>query len=191
MLTTPAGSIITMTERPISMNVTIQQDNQSHENGSNKWHYGSLNGQSTKAPIIPITYSNNATARDWKRCFVQSPSNLISEIKCQSYLAFDLNFAMTVDKAQGRTMDRIIIDLTLRPSGLKRQFEYPHIYVAFSRVRHPSHIRLLLHNGNTRHNLSYLEHLQTQEDIEAFYSGFHKTTGKWDDAIAHLKQKQI
>lgn len=54
---------------------------------------------------------------------------------------YDLGFSMTVHKAQGRTIYRVVIDLTDHPNSYGRM-EYAAIFVAMSRVEMSDHIRL-------------------------------------------------
>ena len=52
-------------------------------------------------------------------------------------------FAMTVDKAQGQTIERVIVALSKRKLGIT-DFQYVCLYVAMSRVKMGQHLRILL-----------------------------------------------
>ena len=58
---------------------------------------------------------------------------------------FDLAFSMTVHKAQGRTLGKVVLDLTSHPSH-KARFEFAALFVALSRVKNSASIRFLKHH---------------------------------------------
>ena len=55
---------------------------------------------------------------------------------------YELAFAMTVHKAQGRTIHRVVADLHAQACP-KASHEFAAVFVAMSRVRKASHLRLL------------------------------------------------
>ncbi len=79
--------------------------------------------------ILPLTTSMSDT--EWQK-FTFLTGNLISPVAqvhiCEPF-PFDLAFAMTVHKAQGRTIHRVIIDLTDHPFEICRM-KYAAIFVA-------------------------------------------------------------
>jgi hypothetical protein len=96
---------------------------------------------------------------------------------------YDLAFAMTVHKAQGRTIPRVVIDLTNRRSQYS-QMEFAAVFVALSRVRSADHIRLLVHNTFTAtQNHLYLTDLKPDYHVKAFYNGF-RGSRKWSPQLA-------
>ena len=65
-----------------------------------------------------------------------------------------LAFAMTINKSQGQTLDRVGLFI---PNGV---FGHGQLYVAFSRVRSSDHIRVFLSDSsNETANIVYAEML--------------------------------
>ena len=94
--------------------------------------------------------------------------------KNQTNFPYDLAFAMTVHKAQGRTIPRVIVDITQHPATISNM-EYAAIFVALSRVKHGNHLRLLepFNNVDTRASLyKWLTLLRPNNDIAPFLRGF-------------------
>ena len=96
---------------------------------------------------------------------------------------------MTVHKAQGRTIHRVVIDLTEHPLHINRM-KYASIFVALSRVKSKDHIRLLKHsNMSLKRSYEYIESLKPDENVVRFYDGFEHSeedggmTWSWKKAI--------
>ena len=138
--------------------------------------------------IIPLTVSISSSSKDWNTysfC-TGSPLSPISQVSVQEPFPFDLAFAMTVHKAQCRTIYRVVIDLTDHPFRICRM-EYAAIFVAMSRVAHKSHLRLLEPNTvQSRESLySYLEHLAPDPSIAPFLHGYgNGSSSQWDPSLA-------
>ena len=113
--------------------------------------------------VIPITTGMCSGGRGGKDSqFVYKTGDCLSPLAAAPIVVpfpFNLSFAMTVHKAQGRTIDRVVLDLTDHPSHCGRM-EFAAIFVALSRVCKGEHIRLL---GRTR------KHHCTPEVIVAPY----------------------
>ena len=108
----------------------------------------------------------------------------VSEVKVTPILAFDLAFAMTVHKAQGRTIKRVVLALDSR-SLHRNQLEYASIFVALSRVEEAKHIRLLEHKrgtpvGGRQRALGYIANLLPQKTINMYNAGFRDNNGHWN-----------
>ena len=105
----------------------------------------------------------------------------IGQVSIREPFPYDLAFAMTVHKAQGRTIHRVIIDLMSHPFKICR-LEYAAVFVAMSRVRRKDHLRLLEPDMFlSRYSLySYLEQLLPEKNITPFLHGYSNDTGPWD-----------
>ena len=91
---------------------------------------------------------------------------------------------MTIHKAQGRTISRVVIALTERPYH-NIQMEFASVFVSMSRVQCSDHIRLLPHVrgtllGNRTRALHYLTGLLPKKSINIFNAGFTKCNGRWN-----------
>jgi ATP-dependent exoDNAse (exonuclease V) alpha subunit len=69
-----------------------------------------------------------------------------------------LAFAMTINKSQGQTLRRVRVDLLMKPV-----LSHGQLYVAVSRVGHPSHITFSVPHGFLTLNVVYKEVLITNE----------------------------
>ena len=107
---------------------------------------------------------------------------------------FDLAFSMTVHKAQGRTIPRVVIALTDHPFTICRM-KYAAIFVAMSRVQQSSHLRLLEPTTvqSRRALYQYLADVSPNPHILPFLHGYEKDGAPWnpDLALAHGKSNQL
>ncbi len=124
--------------------------------------------------VIPIKKKASSKAEGYKALI--KPGRHYAESKVTTWPHFPMEpaFAITVHKAQGCTLKRIIIALS--PRGLSNaDMSYAQVYVGLSRVREKDHIRFLL-NGSTERekweSLSYLTKLSPDESIAFFFSGY-------------------
>ena len=127
--------------------------------------------------VVPITrgMAGGDNYRMYKYS-TRNPLDPVATAEVSPIFPFDLGFAMTVHKAQGRTIDRVVLDLTCFPTTCGRM-EFAAVFVAMSRVRSKEHIRLLKHRQvGFRHDAakaySYLSELRPDKYVMAFYHGF-------------------
>ena len=127
--------------------------------------------------VIPLTKSNGrGNANDYKNFYFKTGDPLaeIGSLEVKPSFIFDLGFSFTVHKAQGRTLPRVVIDLT-KHTIHKRTMEYAAIFVAMSRTKETDHIRLLHHPSHSFSDAySYLSDLKPKEAVTAFYNGFEQ-----------------
>ena len=93
--------------------------------------------------ILPITPSMTSS-EEWNR-FSFCTGNLfspIAQVSIQEQFPLELAFAMTVHKAQGCTIDHVVIDLTHHPQ-FACHMKHAATFVAMSRVHQKSHSHLL------------------------------------------------
>ena len=101
-----------------------------------------------------------------------------SRVELLSHFPLDMGFAITIHKAQGRTLRRVIIAISDRYKN-NLQMSYAALYVALSRVEYMDDIRLLVNGDNDDLVLAldYLNYLAPAPDIRSFFAGFQKNTG--------------
>ncbi|EJK76477.1 hypothetical protein THAOC_01757 [Thalassiosira oceanica] len=76
------------------------------------------------------------------------------------HFTLELGFAMTVHKAQGRTIRRLILSLSCHPRGTLR-LTWEALYVAMSRYAEgTTSLRILLKQGKDRKDLDYISDLK-------------------------------
>ena len=184
--TANAGDIITLSQRPLAVNVEIQMSHDiAPKHIRSILRKSSLRTTITYTPrkkkhttfLLPIwsypckTDKTPTTVRGGKG-FPPSKATL------KLHFPIEPAFAITVHKSEGRTIDRVIIALS--SSGAKGcNFTYAQVHVAFSRVRHQEHIRLLLTGNNEVEqwrSLLYLGKLRPKPSIAYFFNGFRRIT---------------
>ena len=115
----------------------------------------------------------------------------VAKVKVKAPFPFDLAFAMTVHKAQGRTILRVVLDLAEHPSFCVCRMVYAAIFVALSHVRNSDHIRLLEPSTTaSRTSLyEYLLELLPTPTIAPVLHGFPSSFATWnaERALAYVK----
>jgi hypothetical protein len=146
------------------------------------WHYGSLDGK-TESSIIPICHTTSGRADSWKKHTIRTSLGAPCKASMKDYLHVELAFASTVHKTQGKTLSTVVIALEERPSGMPA-LTYTHLFVALSRVRRASDIRILLKLPNDRSRLMYIAKLKPSVDNKAFFQGFSLSKDNWSATCA-------
>ena len=138
-----------------------------------------------RAIIIPLTTAMaKSTGESSSKYFTFCTKNMLSpiaKVHAQEPFPFDLAFAMTVHKAQGRTIKRVVVDLTHHPRCCCCM-KCAAIFVAMSRVAETDHIRLLEPDTiYQRESLySYLSSIQPQKHIRPFLHGYSEDGLPWN-----------
>lgn len=98
-------------------------------------------------------------------------------LKAKKIHGYELGFAITFHKIQGQTCDKLIVDLNKRPFQPKVSFDT--FYVAISRVRHSSDLRLLpLHHSDK--NLNHLLTLKAPKELNRWLAAYNPKNGMWE-----------
>jgi hypothetical protein len=114
-----------------------------------------------------------------------------SKVRITNFFPVQPSFAITIHKAQGRTIPKVIVAISER-QGNGCGLDYHSIYVAFSRVKHKNDIRLLLfQDDGTRESLTYLTKLKADPCNVAFVEGFDTNGGKFDSNRVLNKYKDL
>ena len=113
-----------------------------------------------------------------------------SKVFLSSIFPYDLGFAITVHKAQGRTLPKVILCLTYRPNHIN-QMTLNSIYVALSRVKFRSDIRILSHDSILiPEHFSYMTSMPLNTYIPSFLHGF-QNLDPWNGDAASLHLQKI
>ena len=98
--------------------------------------------------------------------------------------------AITIHKAQGRTIQKVILSLS-RWKIDNINPEYAALYVTMSSVRCKEDIRLFLHHGLSGkpdiEDLLFIDTLKPDKSINAFFEGYKFDKNKWNADIALQK----
>ena len=192
------GDIITLPNPPASINVKVHADGKDRSLFTD-FHreYFALKSLVEGSMVIPI---NQGTRKIITGVLVHGGADFHpSKVDIQHYFPLELAFAITVNKAQGRAIDNVIVALSKRPVEIANM-GMKEIYVALSRVRLKENIRLLLNGGNDlakEMTLEYLNFLTKDPTVDAFFAGFRDGTetnwkhAEWSEDVAYstfLKQ---
>lgn len=138
--------------------------------------------------VIPI--STKRHKRDqWKNTVIRGQHGRWRP--CRVYLKrhFPLmpGFAITIHKAQGMTLKKVILAVGSRPGQFN--LKYNSLYVAFSRVETADNIRLLLPIGSNWSELFYISKLQPDPAVASYFAGFRSNVdinnkNRWSAAMA-------
>jgi Viral (Superfamily 1) RNA helicase len=121
---------------------------------------------------IPFVKSRGNKKPKKYNFYNQSTIQPYPEVQIQDPFSFQLGFSMTVHKAQGRTIDKVVLDLHYKTNHLKR-LGFDVIFVALSRVRSRSSICLIKHTHTSfEEAYGYISRLKPASNVMAFYRGF-------------------
>ena len=192
----PPGSIITLENPPASVNVIIVQPTSQELNNMSARSKAIFNHQMqilralslfpsdpSQPIVVPITTASKTNGKTYT---IQGKTNsyAASRVFIKQMFNYEFAFAMTIHKAQGRTLRRVILALSCHPNHIQRM-TFASIYVAFSRVKNPDDIRLLFHSpgGYPNYNeLAYITELKPSKYTKAYYGGFINNRGIWNKA---------
>jgi hypothetical protein len=114
-----------------------------------------------------------------------------SKVRVSNFFPVEPGFAITIYKAQGRTISKVILAISER-QGNGCGLNYRSIYVACSRVKQKHDIRLLRFNDNgNRESLTYLTKLKADPCNLAFVEGFDTNGGQFDGNRVLNKYEQL
>ena len=189
LLNTPIGGTITLPAPPTAINVELYA-NMPHDDDSKRewnlmkrkeWQQGSLVDDGRV--IIPI---NKKTARyqlESVRAGALPFHYNASNVPIGDHFPIELGFCITIAKAQGRTLHRLILSLSEHPQPFLR-FKWEQVYTAISRVRAREYLTLLLYMGN-RNTLSYLSDLKKDVYTASYFAGFVPANSNGSGAVSY------
>jgi len=189
LLNTPIGGTITLPAPPTAINVELYA-NMPHDDDSKRewnlmkrkeWQHGSLVDDGRV--IIPI---NKKTARyqlESVRAGALPFHYNASNVPIGDHFPIELGFCITIAKAQGRTLHRLILSLSEHPQPFLR-FKWEQVYTAISRVRARECLTLLLYMGN-RNTLSYLSDLKKDVYTASYFAGFVPANSNGSGAVSY------
>ena len=197
----PSGSLITLDQPPLTVNVVLQGKTTSSDIIKHKLdgtfqmlRSCSIDTDSSGNPVIPIFQGSSAmNPLHYEKNLITSPKKITipgetglygpSSVTITQIFPFDLAFAMTVHKAQGRTLSSVVLCLSQRLNPL-HQMTRNAIYVALSRVKEKSDIRIL-HHGSIENpcNISYIFNQPLSPHIPSYLEGFQNNK-PWNGPLA-------
>ncbi len=183
MATVPPGGTITLDEPPVAVNIQIGSlhDAKTKLSLRKKAQLKLLQKHSIVKDdiVIPLLKGN---VRKHQAYTVHSSAG-IGRVQTRDIFAYESSFAMTIHKAQGRTIPSVVLALADRHNHTF-QMKYAAIYVALSRVKQSGDLRILFHdtdNDARDHSLKYITNLKHSVHVLNYYAGFRPPgLGIWD-----------
>lgn len=96
-------------------------------------------------------------------------------LKCYTH-SVTPTFAVTFHKAQGQTLDHVVLHLHKHPGRSLKGLQFQGLYVALSRVECGSNLRVVF---DDRHGLKHLYKLKRPKNFDLWINNYCKKTGKW------------
>ena len=190
------GDIITLVESPKFVNVAIHEDSlsagavdQLDQIVSDANFGGGYHPRDAGYIVIPLSLGGHK-GDDFHKIVVSGcPEGRFqsSKVSVRTPFKYDLGLTMTVNRAMGQTLPRIICAMSNHPTY---SMSYSHLYVVLSRVRRGSDIRLLLNGDNPfkkRESLFYIDDRKPDPCVVAFMEGFR--VGSLDVPLAEWHRK--
>ena len=102
------------------------------------------------------------------------------------HFPIELGFCITIPKAQGRTIHKLIASLSEHPCPFLR-FKWEQMYTLLSRITGADDLRLLLRMGD-RNTLNYISDLEKDPYTTYYFAGFPRESctevARWDPILA-------
>jgi len=196
----PYGHVLLLDHPPAAVNVVLHHKCTNSNSIKRKiaqidaqLHSCAVDLTSNGQPIVPIFPSSDSPSKYARLLTIKKkPFTIpgkpgmynVSKVTIHQTFPFTLGFAMTVHKAQGQTLPAVILCLSQRLNHIQ-QMTLNALYVAMSRVKHASDIRLLPHgNGSSAMNYEYITHLPHTPYIPSFFHGF-RDNQPWNGPLAY------
>ena len=173
------GDIIDLPYVPLSINVQLFVENNDEAENITKRKAWSTNRTLIKSDaVIPICQSgprHKAT-----KYLIEYAETSAARVLSTPYFAIDTAFAITSDKSEGRTMDKIILAIARSPTDNKkigRAFDMASFFVSLSRAKSSENIRILPCYGDysLQSQLHYLQKLKRHDMITNFLRSWKRT----------------
>ena len=172
------GEIITLDFPPSCVNVELYQD-KLKEDVKRKLHKVKIQTDDPELEgkiIIPLTPYRKAPNLKTMPTMITETCYQPARVSILPMFPLQLGAAVTVDKAQGRTIDKVVVCLSQKSNNIL-DMNRNSIFVALSRVQKRDDLRLLIHDKqNVRKELQYISQLETDQFYFDYLNGFEPST---------------
>ena len=176
--------VITLNRPPKAINVQLYENipgNNELCNAlyKNMWKENELPKLQKNKVVIPILATKNVQTNEnnnYNLCVPCSSTPQALKIKIRYCFDVELRFEMTVDKAQGSTLDYVLIYFP-PPSENNRNFlTYEKLFVAISRVKDRKFLKFICDDMN---ELKHFQKLKPRQDVIEFLHDTLTSYGNW------------
>jgi hypothetical protein len=191
------GEVITLTgsDVPYSVNVVPWPDDPIRQEDSNAYSIlRAVLPEGDDRPVqtvIPLTASCFAPKVDKNGTPIAGGIGYgPSKVYLRDRLPFELNFAMTFDKALGRTLAKVVLGLSHRAYSMSIDFHK--FFVVLSRTEGFDCMRFLAHEGSSIRDFEYLCNIKPDARILQLLEGYSGGQGStWDARLAIVKKNKM
>lgn len=184
------GTIISLEAPPLFVNVALVDEEKELKGRKRKRHPANPTIEAWKdltlvpgrvvVPLAPVRNKSNA----FEKTVVSGGITYApSRVEIKNRFPVEPAFSITVHKAQGQTLEKLIVALSHRAATFC-EMTYEGIYVSTSRIQETESMRLLLHR-NQQDSLTYLTTLRPNKAIKAFFAGFAESNTEWNANLAY------
>ena len=192
------GEIITLDFAPSYVNVELYQD-KFKEDVKHKLHSMKIQTDDPNLEgkiIIPLTSYRKPPNLKAMPTMITETCYQPARVSIVPMFPLQLGAAVTVDKAQGRTIDKVVVCLSQKSNKIM-DMNRNSIFVALSRVQKRDDLRLLIHDEqDKRKELQYISQLEIDQFYFDYLNGFETSTNiedpkKWSavKAITELSKR--
>jgi hypothetical protein len=183
----PPGSEIVLDSPPCSVNLKVAEtfDSKTKISLKRKAQFSILMKHSLCPDAIVIPIKPNRSHNKGHFFAVRGPSSF-SRVQTRPSFPIELAFGMTVHKAQGHTMPRVVLALSHHNVDTCKM-THPSMFVAMTRVEHRDYLRMLCHQSGSRPGMLGLQcitNLKPNQNVLDHCAGFTDSHGIWSTSDA-------
>lgn len=177
-------TFVTLEQAPLSVNVIPWLDGATQHAQYKPFQVATT---ASGEPVVPLL---RATAkRDANYCLIHAGETWrVSKARAHMAHPYDLAFAITAYRSQGRTIDKVIIALQ-ETSGFYNNFGFHEFFVAISRVEKTDNIRILYGTMMFRYGCrNYGTSKRETSTNSTTISRRLRATGLWNAALSEIPE---
>ena len=200
----PPGSILTLERPPLSLNILVAIKN-SKDNILTQLTRDEDIGLDLSTSLVCETDEENIPCKiivpipclpkmsEWHKRSISGNRSMgygPSKAEVRDYFKAEMAMAITTHKAEGRTMDRIVLALQDRPTKIV-QMTYTSILVALSRVHRREDVRILMSGEYGYRSLEYILDLKPSPYLNLFFAGYENNREEWNADLVVSRYRKL
>ena len=169
-----AGQVVTLEYAPKCVNVQVYQEtfNDEIKQKLKTFQIPFLTNGINDEVILPIFQSKFPSKLKSQPTITTSKCRSTARVIVKPLFPLQLGSAVTVEKAQGRTINKVVVCLSKRGNNVL-EMDINSIFVALSRVRRRDDLRLLIHSNESKDmQFEYLQDLIHDREYFDYLAGF-------------------
>ena len=179
------GSTITLPNPPKQVIVELFYTPESQDI-KNEWIAQGNKSLCDRKILVPLNTNKKPKQQNF---YIKAGSTYYSsKVTVQPVFPYEIGFAMTVHKSQGRTLSQVIICLGKRADEIRHlcQLTYSQLFVAMSRVKSSNDIRFFFPAHQSRKiAIDAMCSLLPPKNIIHYFNGFVAPLSKWNPDLVY------